>query len=114
MANNSIPKMINDIQKDQLDLEQAWKKLAKDEEEALKEWKKMNMKQKLAGLIDAFKDKAAAKEIWGEKESSSSPTMSCNYSFMIFGYFEDCVKVACLSRFRISRTNSCPSWSNCE
>lgn len=53
----------------------AWDELWKEEEEAMKEWKKLSMKQKLAGLIDTFKKEGAAKEIWGDKVVAESSAM---------------------------------------
>lgn len=47
--------MTMDIIKNQIELSKSWDKLYKEEEAAWNKWHKMNMNQKLAGLIDAFK-----------------------------------------------------------
>lgn len=42
----------------------------------MEEWKKLSMKQKLAGLVDTFKKEGAAKEIWGDKAAAKSSAMN--------------------------------------
>lgn len=58
--------MLQDQIEDQIEQYEDWDDFHRARNATIKKWKKLQLKQKLAGIIDAFKVGNGAKELWGK------------------------------------------------
>ena len=58
--------MLQDMIQDQIDQYEDWDDFARVRNATIKHWKKLQLQQKLSGIVDAFKFGNGSKQLWGD------------------------------------------------